>query len=42
MKEYQKPKLDEEVVILEDIIAVSNGNILGEIGNEGEVFPHEG
>ncbi len=42
MKEYQKPKLDEEVIELEDVIAISNGNILGEIGSEGEVFPHEG
>ena len=42
MKEYQKPELDEEIVELEDIIAISNGSILGEIGSEGEVFPNEG
>ena len=42
MKEYQKPQLNEEVIELEDVIAISNGNILGEIGSEGEVFPNEG
>ena len=41
MKEYQKPVLVEEITVLEDIIAISNGDILGEIGTEGEVFPHE-
>ncbi len=41
MREYEKPIIKDEEIALDDIIMISNQNILGEIiDDDGEVFPH--
>ena len=41
MEKYEEPQIIASDLVLEDIIMISNENILGEILDEdGEVFPN--